>query len=188
MSQELNTLTAFLKGYKPAFLCNVDDVFAENIKIQLLSFPHILSMNMGHALQNIYFRNQLFKEHFLKRIDGLNSSTPAFYYELGLALGYPEKASRFYKECEMDQDLKWFRIGVDFCGIEFVCYFEDLIDIVDELLKLPIPEHEDRTVAVHYYGNYPLSPEFRYRLSNKIQLKCAQEELRIIANYRRSNE
>lgn len=108
---------------------------------------------------------------------------------MGLALGYPEKAARFYRERALDESLTWLRVCVDFCGIEFVCNFEDLSEIVyNHLLKLPIPEFEDHTVTLNYYGNFPKSPELIYRIGNEKQLRRAQEELRIISNYRKSHE
>lgn len=187
MDEELKPLDSFLRGYKPSVICNMDDTFTEDIKAQLLTYPHVLNMAMGLVQpQDMYFLNQQCKDHFLASVANLKRGTPEFLYELGLALGYPQKAVQFFKDCEADESITLVRIGVHFCGYNFVCHIEDLVDIVHELLTLPIPEFEDRTVEVTYYGNYPSSPELIYRFSGEEQMQRVQEELRIISRYRRS--
>ncbi|WP_156877505.1 hypothetical protein [Shimazuella kribbensis] len=187
MDEELTTLTSFLKGYKPSLICNVDDEkITEDIRTQLLSYPHVLDIEMGLAQpQHMYFLNQNIKDHFLSSIKNLDCGTPEFFYQLGLALGFPEKAARFFRDRETDDSLTWFRICVEYCAIEFVCNYEDLIEVVQDLWKLPIPEFEDDTITLHYYAG---GPEVRYRVCSEKGLKRVQEELRLITNYRRLKE
>jgi hypothetical protein len=184
LEEELKPLTSFLKGYKPAFISNIDETFAEDVPVQLNRRPHILYMDMGRVPQHIYFLNQEFKDHFLDSIEGIDRNTPEFDYQLGLVLGYPEKAARFYRDRETNESLTWFRICVEYCGIQFVCNLNDLVEVIYELWNLPIPEFEDKMVEVVYY---PGHPPLTYHFCTEQNLKKTQKELQIISSYRKSN-
>ena len=81
--------------------------------------------------------------------------------------------------------MTWFRICVGYCGIEFVCSFEDIVEVVHELWSLPIPEFEnDMTEVTYYSGNPPLT----YHFSTKENLRKVQEELRVVSEFRKSRE
>jgi hypothetical protein len=184
LEEGLNPLTSFLKGYKPAFICNIDETFSKDILAQLNKRPHTLHMDMGRAPQHIYFLSQQFKDHFLVSIDGLERSSPEFDYQLGLVLGYPEKAARFYRDRETDESLTWFRICVEYCGIQFVCNLNELVEVIYELWSLPIPEFEDKMIEVVYY---PGHPPLTYHFRTEQNAKKAQKELEMLSGYRRSN-
>jgi hypothetical protein len=146
----------------------------------------VLNRGLGLAQpQHMFFHNENIKNYFLSSITYLTPKSPELYYQLGLALGFPEKAARFFRDRETDDSLTWFRLCVKYSGIEFVCNYEDLIEVVHDLWKLPIPEFEDDTIVLHYY---PGGPEVRYRVCSEKGLKRVQEELRLISNYRRLKE
>lgn len=158
------------------------DALTKDIQAQLNQCPHVLDMDLGRTTQHMYFFNQQCKDHFLTSIQGLDRNSSDFDYQLGLALGYPEKAAQFFRDRELDKSLTWFRVCVDYRGIEFVCNFEDLDGVMQDLWSLPIPEFEDDMIEVVYYSG---SPPLRYNFSTKQSLLKVQTELRMISEYRR---
>ncbi|MBS7531881.1 hypothetical protein IC619_015515 [Hazenella sp. IB182353] len=126
----ISTLDAFLYGYKPAFLINPEysSLYDKSNLEKLDSYP-TLPVQVYDMDQHLYFQTEELKEHFKTSTHDADPNSPKFHYKLGLALGFPPKACKFYSATfDEDKSDNPERVSIHFCGISFVSHITDIKD------------------------------------------------------------
>lgn len=137
----MDSVHAFLAGYKPAILFNEDSYFPSLLDVlRAKGYPEYSWINSSGARMLMFFQTaeQRDKVAFI----GAPNETV-----IGLMLGFPPQAVQFYAEGQ-----KGPRLRIDYYGIKFVCSEDDYDDVVtwlDEKYKFGT-----RNVIVQSLGDY----------------------------------
>lgn len=123
-------LDAFLLGMKPALFGNTGSPTMMNNMDKLVHYPYITK---GIDLFDredffLFFQNDEQKRDFLTKLKTVVPRSPEFHELLGLTLGYPPAAVRFYTACKTQPHLSAYRLAIRYAGIRCVSHVDDLTE------------------------------------------------------------
>jgi hypothetical protein len=147
----VNTLDSFLQGIKPAYLCNqyqpddIDTLIQSN-------YPHVLCGG-----NHLFFQNESLKAKYLADMRGVAEGTWEDVFILGVTLGYPPLAARFFADAVFNESLDEKRAFFHYAGLSFAGSVEDDMKIASWLwLNINYPASP---VEISYRGDtYHLQP------------------------------
>jgi hypothetical protein len=131
----VETHESFLKGYKPSYLCSqrFDGEILQ--KLHQLNYPYIIEYELEdfdkpgtiYDVGTLFFQTEQLKNEYLKAVnDPSNNST----YLLGITLGFPPIACKFFVEADNNKNLSKKRAGFRYQGYQFAGNIDDWEEIV----------------------------------------------------------
>lgn len=153
---QITDIKAFLYDGKPAFLYNPQNIpwFYEKHEIEALKqYPFVGSI-VSHTISGLimYFQDEMKRTTFLEAIRGLEVNSPEYHEQIGIALGYPPKAARFYSLFIQDEErFRCKKVGIQFNGCGCIGHVEDIEDNVRWLWeRYPESWYHKRDLEIAY--------------------------------------
>lgn len=137
--KEKNEYELFLEGKKPAILYNPhskDIIYPACLQKIIHKYPFVDGVQVFDVRdQHLYFQSESQKAHFLKRIQNIKINSPDWHRELGLILGYPPVAIRFFLDLQQDPTLEEKKAIFKHDGMSFVGSIDDKEEIAKWLCQ-----------------------------------------------------
>lgn len=124
-----------MQGVKPAYFCDHDD---QDIHVHLrkLDYPSVKIVKGA----TLFFASEDLKNQFLIHLDGAEPYTRQYYIAVGLALGYPPAATKFFAEYMQNRGLEKVAAVFEYAGRYFGGRIDDKEQIAEWLWKnVPVP-------------------------------------------------
>lgn len=136
----------FRAGLKPAYLCPINDhIQIQELKKQGFPYSHVFNQKMI-----LFFANEKMKLFFDEKSRDLEPDQPEYHQLVGVVLGFPPMAAKFFADCMINPDLKEKRAFFHYAGMDFVGNIDDRDEIAHWCwTKIPIAPEE---IEVTYQG------------------------------------
>jgi hypothetical protein len=131
---------AFLDGYKPGVLSYTNSPFFQQLK----SYPYISPFDHEEE-SGIFFQTDQQKREYLELMKDvpIEFGSYQFHYNVGIALGFPEKSVKYYSEMrvleeqtgEYPVEEERLKVGIHWAGFSFSSYLPWLIEDVEWMWK-----------------------------------------------------
>ena len=126
----MHDVDAFLIGMKPALYGNTGSPTMINNMDKLLSYPYVtkgIDIFDGQDFF-LFFQNERLKDDFVNQVKNIQPRSPGFHELLGITLGYPPKAAKFYARCQENEHLYDYSIGIMYGGVRCVSHIDEVIE------------------------------------------------------------
>jgi hypothetical protein len=119
----------------------------------------------------LFFQNNKLKSDFLSKFKNIQPRSPEFHELLGVTLGYPPAAARFFAACKSHPSMTAYRIAIHYAGIRCVSHVDDLTENAKWLWD-HYTEAEDMRILV----NTSFYPVVRYDIERLNEVKRIQQK------------
>jgi hypothetical protein len=140
---------AFLLGIKPAHYGNTGCLTTMKYINRLTRYPYVQNEKIAISDDDyfLFFQNHELKNDFLNKLDHVASQSPEFHELLGLTLGYPPAAARFFAVSQTRPELGVYKVAIHYAGIRCVSHINELIENAKWLWDQYI-EKEDMRILI----------------------------------------
>lgn len=140
----LKAFEAFVKGYKPAHFAA--HIFVANLKyLQQHQYPSAYVRDVA----TLFFQNEDLRDQYIAKSDGLPFASPEFKEVLGVTLGYPPIAARFFADRMRNPSLEQYTAVFDYAGRYFGGHIDDT-QVIAEWLWSNVPNYPPSEIAMTY--------------------------------------
>lgn len=175
---------AFLAGFKPALYGNSASPSFVKYMDKLVHYPVIkdgIDIFDGPEFA-LFFRTKKLKEDFMDRIAQIEPRSPELHELLGITLGYPPLAARYYALChrlELEdqerQDLVRHRVFLRYAGSRCVSHIDDLEENTIWLWnQYPINQVRQNLKVGIGFKFYEVEPYDLHAIENLRQMKLEE--------------
>lgn len=134
-ASEMKDIESFLLGYKPALLTNPHyPLYPTADLLKLTAYPSV-EVRIHQINQLLYFQTEQKKEAFLQQSYRLLPDSPSYHGEVGLALGFPQKAVEYYVTTMKHGATTEAKGYVEYCGIGFVTSIDNMFEDIEWLWR-----------------------------------------------------
>jgi hypothetical protein len=103
-----------------------------------------------HQEMILFFANEKIKRFFDEKSRDLEPNHPEYHQLVGVVLGFPPMAGKFFVDCMKNPDLQEKPAGFRYAGMNFIGNYDDLQEIAHWCwTKIPIAPEE---IEVTYQG------------------------------------
>ncbi|WP_028776610.1 hypothetical protein [Shimazuella kribbensis] len=163
---------AFLLGMKPAHYGNTGCPTTMKYIDKLKRYPYVTNgIDISDDDYFLFFQNNELKNEFLDKLKNVKPRSPEFHKLLGVTLGYPPAAARFFATCMSRTSLESYRLAIHYAGIRCVSHVDDLVENAIWLWDR-YTEQEDMKIMV----NTSLYPVIRYDIERLNEIKRIQQQ------------
>jgi hypothetical protein len=108
MKKPLRDYEAFLMGLKPALLDSSNCVTFQKVSHLYKHYPCVTEGIHLHEEADffLFFQTEQMKEEFLMKLATVNHLSPEFHELLGITLGYPPLAAKYFAECRRLEEVE----------------------------------------------------------------------------------
>lgn len=118
---------AFLLGMKPAYYGNKGCPTTMKHMDKLKSYPYVTEdIAISDNDYFLFFQNDELKSDFLDKVKNVTPRSPEFHELLGVTIGYPPAAARFFARCQRNENLYVFSLAIHYAGIRCISHVDDL--------------------------------------------------------------
>jgi hypothetical protein len=154
----LNAYEAFLCGCKPAYFCDHDD--QEHLEhLRKSGYPYVEVVKNQATL---FFSSEERKDRFLSDMEGAELYSSQYYIAVGVALGYPPIAAKFFADYMKNKDLEKYGAVFEYAGRYFAGHINDTEQIAKWLWQ-NVENFPPSPVQITYQGEtFSLHPDMCY--------------------------
>lgn len=170
---------AFLLGIKPAYYGNTGCPTTMKHMDKLKYYPCVTEgIDISDNDYFLFFQNDQLKNEFLDKLYDVAPRSPEFHELLGLTIGYPPKAAKFFARCQQDEDLYDFSLAIHYAGIRCISHVDNLIENATWLWDQYIEEEDMRILVGTRF--YPVKRYDTEALENIIQIHHKKQTASVI--------
>jgi hypothetical protein len=119
----------------------------------------------------LFFQSNELKNDFLSKLNYVVPRSPEFHELLGITIGYPPMAARFFARCQKNESLYDYSLAIHYAGIRCISHVDDLTTNARWLWDRYI-EQEDMRILV----NTNFYPVVRYDTDRLNEIKRIQQQ------------
>lgn len=165
---------AFLLGMKPAYYGNKGCPTTMKHMDKLKDYPCVTEgVDISDNDYFLFFQNDGLKQDFLDKFHDMKPRSPEFHELLGITIGYPPAAARFFARCQQNEQLYDYSLAIHYAGIRCVSHVDDLKENATWLWDRYIEEENMRILVGTRF--YPVQRYDTGGLKNIIQIHYQQQ-------------
>jgi hypothetical protein len=170
---------AFLLGMKPAHYGNKGCPTTMKHIDKLKSYPCVTDgIDISDDDYFLFFQNDELKRDFLDKFKDIAPRSPEFHELLGVTIGYPPSAARFFATCISHPELEEYKVAIHYAGIRCITHVDELIENATWLWNRYIEEEDMRILVGTRF--YLVQRNDTKELKNIIQVNYQQQTVTVI--------